>query len=75
MKKIASYGRIKKTNIGGFAVPIEYRHIKEYETEILKLKEQGLTLRKIREQLGFTRKQIHKFIISIRHLYFADLLK
>lgn len=67
MKKIASYGRIKKTNIGGFAMPIEYRHIKEYETEIHKLKDQGLTIGKIGEQLCFTRKQIHKFIISIRH--------
>lgn len=48
-------------------MPIEYRHIKEYETEIHKLKDQGLTIGKIGEQLCFTRKQIHKFIIYIRH--------
>lgn len=39
-----------------------YSHIKEYETEILELKEQGLTLRAIGEQLGFSRKQIHNFM-------------
>jgi len=39
-----------------------YRHIQEYEKEILKLKEQGLTLREIGERLGFTYKQLHKFI-------------
>ena len=39
-----------------------YRHIQEYEKEILKLKEQGLTLKEIGERLGFTHKQIHNFI-------------
>lgn len=43
-------------------MPREYRHIKEYEKEILELKEQGLTLRAIGEQLGFTYKQLHNFI-------------
>lgn len=45
-------------------MPREYRHIKEYEKEILGLKEQGLTLKEIGEQLGFTRKQIHNFMNS-----------
>ena len=31
-----------------------YRHIKEYEKEILELKEQGLTLRETGEKYGFT---------------------
>ena len=39
-----------------------YRHIKEYETEILNLKRQGLTKREIGEKLGFSIKQIHNFI-------------
>ena len=39
-----------------------YRHIKEYETEILDLKKQGLTEREIGEKLGFSIKQIHNFI-------------
>ena len=43
-------------------MPREYRHIKEYEAEILKLKEQGLTLREIGEQLDFTRIQVHNFM-------------
>lgn len=43
-------------------MPREYRHIKEYEVEILQLKEQGLTLQEIGEQLGFSRNQIHNFM-------------
>ena len=41
----------------------EYRHVQEYEKEILELKEQGYTNREIGEKLGFTPKQIHNFII------------
>ena len=44
----------------------EYRHIKEYEKEILKLKLQGKTHREIGEQLGFTRNQIKKFFERYR---------
>ena len=40
----------------------EYRHIKEYEKEILEMKSQGMTLQAIGEQLGFTYKQLHNFI-------------
>jgi len=43
-------------------MPRSYRHIKEYENEILKLKEQGYTLRKIGEKYGFTYEQVHNFI-------------
>lgn len=39
-----------------------YRHIQQYEKEILELKEQGLTLREIGERLGFSRKQVHNYI-------------
>lgn len=39
-------------------MPRSYRHIQEYETEILSLKEQGKTLQEIGNQLGFTRKQV-----------------
>ena len=62
MKKRAPYGRIKETTIGGFCMPREYRHIQEYEKEILELKSQGYTLRAIGEKLGFTYKQVHNFI-------------
>lgn len=40
----------------------EYKHIKEYEKEILELKSQGITLREIGERFGFTYKQVHNFI-------------
>lgn len=43
-------------------MPREYRHIKDYEKEILKLKGEGLTQREIGEKYGFTRKQVHNFI-------------
>ena len=38
-----------------------YRHIIEYEREILKLKEEGLTHRQIGDKLGFTKEQIKEF--------------
>ena len=37
-------------------MPRSYRHISDYEREILELNEQGLTLKEIGEKLGFTRK-------------------
>lgn len=43
-------------------MPRSYRHISEYEKEILELKEQGLTKREIGEQLGFSYDQVHNFI-------------
>lgn len=39
-----------------------YRHISEYEKEILELKEQGYTLREIGNKYGFTYDQVHNFI-------------
>lgn len=43
-------------------MPRNYRHIKEYEKEILELREKGLTKREIGEKLGFSFDQIHNFI-------------
>lgn len=39
-----------------------YRHIQQYEKEILGLREQGLTLRQIGDKLGFSVKQLKDFI-------------
>ena len=43
-------------------MPREYKHIKQFEQEILELKSQGYTLRAIGEKFGFTYKQMHNFI-------------
>ena len=43
-------------------MPRKYRHIQEYEKEILELKEQGLTLREIGERFGLSYEQVHNFI-------------
>ena len=42
-------------------MPREYRHIKQYENEILQLKSEGLTYREIGERLGFEQVKIKKF--------------
>lgn len=39
----------------------EYRHIKQYEEEIIRLKEEGLTHREIGERLGFEKSKVKKF--------------
>jgi len=39
-----------------------YRHIHQYENEIMELREQGLTLRQIGDKLGFSVKQLKGFI-------------
>ena len=39
-----------------------YRHIKENEEEILRLKAEGKTLREIGAKYGLTYKQVHNFI-------------
>ena len=41
---------------------IEYRHIQEYEKEIMELRAQGKTGREIREKFGFSKKQYDNFI-------------
>ena len=42
-------------------MPREYRHISQYEKEILELRESGLTYREICEKLGFTKTQVKEF--------------
>ena len=42
----------------------EYRHIQEYEKEILELRAQGKTGREIREKFGFSIKQMENFITN-----------
>ena len=42
-------------------MPREYRHIEEYEKEIIRLWEEGKTLREISEQFGFSYEQIRNF--------------
>ena len=43
-------------------MPREYLHIKQYEKEILQLKEEGLTHREIGERLGIEQIKIKKFV-------------
>ena len=44
-----------------FVKPREYRHIEGYEKEIIRLWEEGKTLRQIGEMFGFTHKQMKDF--------------
>ena len=39
----------------------KYRHISEYETEIINMVNQGLTLREIGNRLGFTHREMRNF--------------
>lgn len=43
-------------------MPGSYRHIGEYEKEIIELKAKGCTGREICEKLGFSKKQYENFI-------------
>ena len=43
-------------------MPRSYRHIQQYEKEILRLKEEGCTNREIGEKLGFSKEQIKEFL-------------
>ena len=61
MKKTASYGRIKETTIGGIFMPRNYRHVQEYEKEIIELISKGNILRERGNKLGFTHKQMRDF--------------
>ena len=47
-------------------MPREYRHIQQYEKEILQLKEEGYTKREIGEKLGFNKEQIKNFLKRYR---------
>ena len=61
MKKIPSYGRIKETTIGGFFMPRSYRHIQQYEKELLELKAKGISVKEIGKRYGLTYEQTHSF--------------
>lgn len=39
----------------------EYRHISQYEREIVELRNQGYTFKEIGKKYGFTFKQLHNF--------------
>ena len=43
-------------------MPRKYRHVKEYENEILELREKGLTRQEIAGKFGMTKEQIKGFI-------------
>ena len=64
LKKRASYGRIDISTIGGLFMPRGYRHIQNYEKEILELRAQGKTRREICEKFGFSIKQMENFITN-----------
>lgn len=44
----------------------EYRHIKQYENELLDLKNEGLTYKEIADRMDFSKKQIQKFFERYR---------
>ena len=47
-------------------MPREYRHIKQYEKELLDLRNQGLKYKEIADRMGFSKKQIEKFFERYR---------
>jgi len=49
-----------------------YRHIQEYEKEIMELRAQGKTGREIREKFGFSKKQYENFINRYNSLFYFD---
>ena len=42
-------------------MPRSYRHIMQYEKEMIKLKNEGMTVREIGERFGLTYDQTHEF--------------
>ena len=49
-------------------MPREYRHIKQYENELLELRNQGLTYKEIADRMGFNKKQIQKFFWKAQNI-------
>ena len=47
-------------------MPREYRHLKQYEKELLELKAEGLTHREIGERLGFEAIKVKRFFERYR---------
>ncbi len=48
-------------------MPRSYRHMKDYEFEIIELRKQGFTGRQIQEKFGFSKKQYENFITRYNH--------
>ena len=47
--------------MGGFVMARKYRHIKDYEKELIEYIEQGHTLREAGEKFGFEYKEMRDF--------------
>ena len=47
--------------MGGFVMPRKYRHIKDYEKELIEYIQQGHTLRETGEKFGFAYKEMRDF--------------
>ena len=47
-------------------MPRNYRHIMQYEKEMMRLKEEGQTVREIGEKLGFSQSKIKEFFRRLR---------
>ena len=62
MEKRVYYGRIKEGTIGGIFMPRNYRHIQEYEREIIELRSEGYTGKEIQAKFGLSKKQYENFI-------------
>lgn len=52
---------MKETTIGGFNMSRKYRHIKDFEKELIEYLEQGHTLRETGDKFGFTYKEMRDF--------------
>lgn len=52
---------MKGTTIGGFDMSRKYRHIKDFEKELIEYLEQGHTLRETGDKFGFTYKEMRDF--------------
>ena len=56
-------------------MPRSYRHIKQYEKEILELRKQGLTHREIGEKYGLRKEQIKKWVAIAAEVIDKDLIE
>ncbi len=52
---------MEETTIGGFVMTRKYRHISDYENEIIQMWSKGKSLREISEKLGFSYKEVRDF--------------
>lgn len=59
---------MKETTIGGFVMPREYRHIQQYEKELFKLEERGLTHRETGDKVTESRVYLSSKTFRIHQL-------